>query len=318
MIGYCSIVKIGITGGAGFIGSNLAEHLLKLGDNVVVVDNLELGRIQNIEKLGCKFVEGDLRDKEFVNRWMETEKVSHVIHLAALGSVPRSIEKPHDSFVSNAFSTLNLLEKCRELGTPLTFSSSSSVYGKNPKLPKDEKEWLSPLSPYAASKLSAEALGLSFRESYDLNVMIYRLFNVFGPRQNPDSFYAAVLPKWIMAAFKKQPLIVFGDGEQKRDFTFVEDVVSILAKSVKTNASTDFPVNLAFGKSVTLNRILEIFSDYFGRIQIQYTDIRKGDVKDSEANPSKLFELFEEDVDITPIETALEKTFNWFKENYKI
>jgi hypothetical protein len=191
-----------------------------------------------------------------------------------------------------------------------------AVDGLNDNLPKVEKDWLSPLSPYAASKLAAESLILAFRESYGLPISIYRLFNVYGPHQTSESVYAAVLPKWIFAAFNNQPLVVFGDGEQKRDFTFVDDVISVFEKSIKNNHNIDYPINLAFGKPVTLNQILQIFKKYFGKIKVDYRDVRKGDIRDSESNPASLMNLHDHKLSQTPLESGLVSTFEWFKINY--
>lgn len=311
-------MKVGITGGAGFIGANLVEFLANKGYEVAVIDNLETGNLDNLKASRHEFEFGDLRDLGTVRKFLSRTKVEHIVHLGALGSVPRSISQPRLSFFSNAVSTLNVLEAAKEFQLPITFSSSSSVYGKNPKLPKIETDWLAPISPYAASKVSAEALCMAFRESYELSVTIYRLFNVYGPRQNPESIYAAVLPKWIFAAFRKEPIIVFGDGEQKRDFTYVEDVISIIHNSIKERHNPNYPTNLAFGRPISLNKILDIFIEYFGKLEIQYHGIRKGDVRDSESNPEQLYKLHEEKIDITPLEVGLVRTFEWFKKNYDL
>ena len=186
----------------------------------------------------------------------------------------------------------------------------------NKNLPKIEKDWLSPISPYAASKLAAEGLTMAYRESYGLPITIYRLFNVYGPHQNPESLYAAVLPKWIFAAFNNQPLVVFGDGEQKRDFTFVDDVISVFEKSIIAKHNIDYPINLAFGNSVTLNKILKVFRAYFGTIEVQYREIRNGDIRDSESNPKLLMNLHDSKLSQTTLESGLLKTFDWFKHHY--
>jgi UDP-glucose 4-epimerase len=208
------------------------------------------------------------------------------------------------------------LESVKKRSIPIIFSSSSSIYGKNPKLPKIEKDWLSPISPYAASKLAAEAMTLAFRESYGISTLVYRLFNVYGPKQNPDSLYAAVIPKWIFAAFKGEPLVVYGDGEQKRDFTFVDDVVQIFSRSIRENHDADYPVNLAFGNPVTLNEIIGVFKSYFGGIKVEYKEIRKGDIRNSESNPETLSALHDNQIKKTPLEDGLVATFDWFKKQY--
>ena len=309
-------MRVGITGGAGFIGSNLAQHLVKYGYTVSVLDNLETGFLSNLEGVNANLVRADLKNLNEVEGFFQKEEIDYCIHLGALGSVPRSIDTPRASFEANAIATLNVLESVKRRSIPIIFSSSSSVYGKNPKLPKIEKDWLSPISPYAASKLAAEAMTLAFRESYGISTLVYRLFNVYGPKQNPDSLYAAVIPKWIFAAFKGEPLVVYGDGKQKRDFTFVDDVVQILSRSIRENHDADYPVNLAFGNPVTLNEIIGVFKSYFGGIKVEYKEIRKGDIRNSESNPETLSELHDNQIKKTPLEVGLVATFDWFKKQY--
>ena len=309
-------MRVGITGGAGFIGSNLAKNLDESGYSVSILDNLETGFISNLEGVNTNFVRADLKNLDEVDSFFQKEKIEYCVHLGALGSVPRSIDNPRASFEANAIATLNVLESVKKKSIPIIFSSSSSVYGKNLKLPKIEKDWLSPISPYAASKLAAEAMTLAFRESYGISTLVYRLFNVYGPKQNPDSLYAAVIPKWIFAAFKGEPLTVYGDGEQKRDFTFVDDVVQIFSNSIKENHDADYPVNLAFGNPVTLNEIIRVFKTYFGEIKVEYKEIRKGDIRNSESNPEALTDLHDNQIKKTPLEDGLLATFDWYKEHY--
>ena len=309
-------MRVGITGGAGFIGSNLAQHLVQSGYSVSVLDNLETGFLSNLQGVNINFVRADLKNLTEVDSFFQKEEIEYCVHLGALGSVPRSIDTPRASFEANAIATLNVLESIKKRSIPIIFSSSSSVYGKNPKLPKIERDWLSPISPYAASKLAAEAMTLAFRESYEISALVYRLFNVYGPKQNPDSLYAAVIPKWIFAAFKREPLIVYGDGEQKRDFTFVNDVVYILSSSIREKHNADYPVNLAFGNPVALNEILSVFRSYFGEIKVDYKDIRKGDIRNSESNPNALKQLHNNKLRLTSLEEGLFTTFDWFKEHY--
>jgi len=309
-------VRIGVTGGAGFIGSNLARHLVLTGHEVSIFDNLETGFLANLEDVNANLVRADLKKANEVEAFFQNEEIDFCIHLGALGSVPRSVKTPRASFEANAIATLNVLESVKKRSLPIIFSSSSSVYGKNPKLPKIEKDWLSPISPYAASKLAAEAMTLAFRESYGISTLVYRLFNVYGPRQNPDSLYAAVIPKWVLAAFNGEPLVVYGDGEQKRDFTFVDDVIEILSSSIREKHDADYPVNLAFGNPVTLNEILGVFKTYFGEVKVEYMDVRKGDIRDSESNPKTLRELHNNQINITPLEDGLVTTFEWFKKHY--
>jgi len=309
-------MKIGITGGTGFIGSNLAEVLIKAGHQLCIFDNLETGFLENINHLPLEFIKGDLRNHNEVKDFFEKTEIDYCVHLGALGSVPRSILNPRASFESNSLATLNVLESARSRLIPVMYSSSSSVYGSNLKLPKTEKDWLAPISPYAASKLAAESLTMVFGKSYGLPVIIYRLFNVYGPNQNPESIYSAVIPKWIFAAFKKEPIIIFGDGEQKRDFTFVNDVTHIFKKSIEESHVSNDPINLAFGKSVTLNDILRVFKLYFGEIDLEYRDTRQGDIRNSESNPESLINMHKSDFTQTSISDGLLRTFEWFKSRY--
>lgn len=309
-------MKIGITGGAGFIGSNLVGQLIRSGHEVSVFDNFETGFRENLSSLSVNITQGDLKNIDAVNNFFSKSEIEYCVHLGALGSVPRSIENPKASFDSNAIATLNVLEIARINLTPVLFSSSSSVYGLNKNLPKIEKDWLSPISPYAASKLAAEGLIMAYRESFGLPTTIYRLFNVYGPHQNPESLYAAVLPKWIFAAFNNQPLVVFGDGEQKRDFTYVDDVISVFEKSITAKHDIDYPINLAFGNPVTLNQILNVFRAYFSTIEVQYREVRNGDIRDSESNPKSLMNLHDSKLSQTTLESGLLKTFEWFKFHY--
>lgn len=309
-------MKIGITGGAGFIGSNLALDLIKSGHEICIFDNLETGFVENISEFKSEFIKGDLRDYNEVKNFFDKTEIEYCVHLGALGSVPRSIDNPRASFESNSVATLNVLECARLTSTPVLFSSSSSVYGSNLKLPKTEKDWLAPISPYAASKLAAEALTMAFGNSYGLPVIAYRLFNVYGPMQNPESVYSAVIPKWIFAAFRKKPIIVFGDGEQKRDFTFVNDVTYLFKKSIEERLVSNYPINLAFGKSITLNSILKVFKTYFGEIDLEYRGLRQGDIKDSESNPETLYRLHDYDTIHTEISDGLLETFEWYKSRY--
>lgn len=308
-------MRVAITGGAGFIGSNLAAMLLGGGHSVSVFDNLETGSREKLKGLEINFFEGDLRNSADLNRFLNQESFDYCVHLGAMGSVPRSIENPKDSFEANVFGTFNLLNEARRLGIPLIYSSSSSVYGSNLKLPKNELDWQAPISPYGSYKASCEAMMIAFSRSYDLKVDVFRLFNVYGSRQNPTGAYSAVIPRWTLAGFKKEQIQVFGDGNQKRDFTYVDDVNSILCMAMKSEKSDPMPVNLAFGNPVTLNQVLEIFKEYFNDLDVKYVDIRKGDIRDSESDPTKLRSLIG-DFKPTSLREGLFATFDWYKKQY--
>lgn len=300
--------RIAVTGGAGFVGTNLVRRLCQMGYEVVVLDDLSTGLRSNLEGLNC-----DLRNISIVEE-KETlgalKGVDYIFHLAARGSVPRSIRNPNATFEVNTRGTLNILSAAREIGASLAFSSSSSVYGSNPELPKNEKMWMAPLTPYAASKLAGEALVQSYGASFGLPVITYRFFNIFGPWQRPDHDYAAVIPKWIWKASKNEQIEVFGDGEQTRDFTFVDSVVSILIDGMERSLTHPIPVNLAFGNRISLNSLLDQLRMHFPNLRVEHVSIRKGDVRDSQNDAALLREIFPS---IKPIsfERGIEATLNW-------
>ncbi len=308
-------MKVAVTGGAGFIGSNLTASLLEAGHQVSIFDNLETGNLENIENLDVEFVKGDLRNQSEVQDFFANRNLEYCIHLGAMGSVPRSIENPRTSFEANVLGTFNLLESARIARVPIIYSSSSSVYGSNLKLPKEELDWQSPISPYGSFKSSSESMLMAYGKSYDLKINIFRLFNVYGPRQNPHGAYSAVIPRWIISAFRNEPITIFGDGNQKRDFTFVEDVNKIILLTMNKLESEMLPINLAFGNPVTLNEIVSIFKEFFPRLEVTYSDVRKGDIRDSESDPKKLMSYIG-DFAPTSLREGLHFTFNWYKKRF--
>lgn len=308
-------MKVAVTGGAGFIGSNLTASLLEAGHQVSIFDNLETGNLENIENLDVEFVKGDLRNQSEVQDFFANRNLEYCIHLGAMGSVPRSIENPRTSFEANVLGTLNLLESARIARVPIIYSSSSSVYGSNLKLPKEELDWQSPISPYGSFKSSSESMLMAYGKSYDLKINIFRLFNVYGPRQNPHGAYSAVIPRWIISAFRNEPITIFGDGNQKRDFTFVEDVNKIILLTMNKLESEMLPINLAFGNPVTLNEMVSIFKEFFPRLEVTYSDVRKGDIRDSESDPKKLMSYIG-DFAPTSLREGLHFTFNWYKKRF--
>ena len=308
-------MKVAVTGGAGFIGSNLTASLLEAGHQVSIFDNLETGNLENIENLNVEFVKGDLRNQSEVQDFFANRNLEYCIHLGAMGSVPRSIENPRTSFEANVLGTFNLLESARIARVPIIYSSSSSVYGSNLKLPKEELDWQSPISPYGSFKSSSESMLMAYGKSYDLKINIFRLFNVYGPRQNPHGAYSAVIPRWIISAFRNEPITIFGDGNQKRDFTFVEDVNKIILLTMNKLESEMLPINLAFGNPVTLNEMVSIFKEFFPRLEVTYSDVRKGDIRDSESDPKKLMSYIG-DFAPTSLREGLHFTFNWYKKRF--
>lgn len=303
--------KIAVTGGAGFIGSNLVERLLSHGHEVTVVDDLSTGLKSNLDLDKITFHELSLTDREGLAK--AVNGVDAIVHLGARGSVPRSLKNPIATHDVNATGTLNVLEAARSNGAQVVFSSSSSVYGRNGQLPKDESMWLSPLTPYAASKLAAEGYVQAYGAAYNVPVTLLRFFNVFGPKQRPDHEYAAVLPKWIWKAMKNEAIDVYGDGSQTRDFTYVRTVLDVIEDALNRGVRTEGAVNLAYGNRISLLETIELLKRHFPDLKVNFIDTRPGDVKDSQNDPVLLKKLFPSVVP-TEFSTALNKTVNWLKE----
>jgi UDP-glucose 4-epimerase len=303
--------KVAVTGGAGFIGSNLVTRLIDDGHDVVVVDDLSTGLLSNIFSKTCEFHRISITD--FKQLRVAIKGCETIFHLAARGSVPRSIINPVATHEVNATGTLNVLEVARESGAHVIFSSSSSVYGRNIKMPKDESMWLAPMTPYAASKLSAEAYVQAYASSYNIATTLLRFFNVFGPRQRPDHQYAAVLPKWIWLAIQNKPIEVFGDGTASRDFTYIETVLDVAITAMRQKILSEGAINLAFGNRISLNESVALLKTHFPNLQVKYTDQRPGDVKESQNSPILLNSLFP-DIKPKPFEEALVETIGWLRE----
>ena len=306
-------MKIAVTGGAGFIGSNLVRKLVELNHDVIVIDDLSTGLASNLENLDCEFHNESIVDKEKLNKLLSSSEA--IFHFAARGSVPRSILDPVAAFQINTIGTLNILEIARNNGAHIIFSSSSSVYGLNTSIPKVELTWTAPLSPYAASKLSAEALLSAYANSYNIPITTLRFFNVYGPSQRPDHPYAAVIPKWIWQAIHGKPIEIFGDGKQTRDFTFVDTVVDVATTSLLKVAANGQVINLAYGNQISLNEIKIKLHDKFPNLVSGYLPKRHGDVEHSQNNPDMILKYFP-DVSPTNFEIGFEKTFNWLKSKY--
>jgi len=300
-----------ITGGAGFIGSNLAAMLIDNGHDVTIIDDLSTGLLANVDRKNCKFIELSITDAPQLKKAVKGAET--IFHFGARGSVPRSIKNPVATNEVNATGTLNVLEAARESGSHVIFSSSSSVYGRNMQLPKEEKMWLGPMTPYAASKLSAESYVEAYGSSYDLPVTILRFFNVFGPRQRPDHEYAAVIPQWIWLAMQGKPVDLYGDGTQSRDFTYVKTVVDIAVSAMENKITTEGAVNLAYGNRISLTEVIETLSEEFPELKVNYLPIRKGDVKESQNSPELLKSLFPK-VQPYPFKDALKETITWLRD----
>jgi UDP-glucose 4-epimerase len=303
--------KVAVTGGAGFIGSNLTLRLLNEDYEVVVIDDLSTGLKSNIDLSKSAFHQISITDLDSLSKALKD--CTTIFHLAARGSVPRSIKNPVATHDVNATGTLNVLEVARKTGAHVVFSSSSSVYGRNLQLPKNESMWLGPMTPYAASKLAGEAYVQAYAASYDVPVTILRFFNVFGPRQRPDHEYAAVLPKWIWLALQKQSIDVYGDGSASRDFTYVDTVLDIALTAMKEKVVTEGVINLAYGNRISLNDVVQMMKKHFPDLQVNYKSERLGDVKESQNAPDLLRKLFPK-VQPKDFETALSETIDWLKE----
>jgi UDP-glucose 4-epimerase len=302
-----------ITGGAGFIGSNLARLALRAGHEVTVLDDLSTGTEANLDGVDVRFVRSSILDPEGLSD--AVVDADSVVHLAALGSVPRSIKDPVATHAANATGTLAVLEAARAAGVGhVVVASSSSVYGLNPALPKSEREWVRPMSPYAVTKLATEQYPLAYQQSYGMSTVAFRFFNVYGPRQRAGHVYAAVIPVFIDALLRGEPMPINGDGSNSRDFTYVGTVCRVLLDTVERKLSHPEPVNLAFGTNTTLLELVRHIEAAAGAsAQVVHRDPRPGDVAHSQADNSVLRSLLP-DLEPVPLDEGLAETVNWFKE----
>ncbi len=309
-------MKILVTGGGGFIGSHLAERLVLDGHSVRVIDNFATGRRENLRSFAdeIELVEGDIQSYERVHTAVRGCEI--VFHQAALPSVPRSVQDPLTSNASNVIVTLNVLLASRDSDVRrVVFASSSSIYGRNPQLPKKETQTPIPISPYAVAKLAGEGYCRSFTEVYGLDTVALRYFNVFGPRQDPLSQYAAVVPNFITAALTGRPPLVFGDGSQTRDFTFIENVIEANLLAMAAEGVAGEAVNIACGGRVSLNDLLEqVASLVSGSLRPTYTAPRPGDVHDSVADVSKAHQLLGYTPSVS-FRDGVARTLEWFKQS---
>ena len=308
-------MRLLITGGAGFIGSSLARMAVEQGDLVTVLDDLSTGRRENLRGLDIRFIDGSLLDDAATAAALQG--VDSVTHLAALPSVPRSIKDPLSSHAANATGTLKLLEACRRAGVDhVTVASSSSVYGMNPALPKGERDWVRPMSPYAVSKLATEQYALAYQQSFGLRTLAFRFFNVYGPNQPADHAYAAVIPVFVDALLRGRPLPLQGDGSQSRDFTYVGTVCRILLDAARRRVSHPEPVNLAFGTNTNLMQLVEIIEAATGlQATIDRQPPRAGDVKHSQADNRVLLDLFPDVVPVS-LEQGIAETVAWMESTH--
>ena len=319
MIRKLSGKKILVTGGAGFIGSHIVERLIELDAEVIVVDDLTTGTLDNLgnnlERV--KFIQADFADLEVLNSVLEG--VDFISHQAALRSVPKSIERPLDYHRVNVTGTLRLLLKAKEASVKrIVFASSSSIYGERSKFPEKETDSPQPVSPYAVTKLIGESYAYLFSKIYNLEVVSLRYFNVFGPRQSLENQYAVVVPKFITCLLTGQRPPIHGDGNQERDFTYIDNVVeaNILAL-VKENIGGEV-FNIASGKPQSVNKLFKILRRIMKKdINPLMLDIRPGDIRKTHADLGKAKKIlgFKPKVNF---KQGLEKTAAWFEKNYKL
>lgn len=304
-----------VTGGAGFIGSHIVERLVREGHNVRVLDNLVSGHESNLDSFrgGLELIRGDIRDAQLVKE--ATKGVDVVFHEAALGSVPRSVADPVTTHDVNITGTLNVLLAARDAGAKrVVYASSSSVYGETPVLPKVEEMTPQPLSPYALSKLAGEHYASVFNHVYGFEIVALRYFNIFGPRQDPESQYAAVIPRFITALLEGKPPVVYGDGLQSRDFTYVENVVNANLKAAEAEGVAGRAFNVACGGRYTLLDLLTRVKEILGSdIEPVHEAARPGDVRDSQASVEAAKRAFGYSVSVD-FEEGLRRTVDWYRQ----
>ena len=302
-----------VTGGAGFIGSNIVHRLVALGHEARVVDNLATGRAENLEGLadGIVMYEGSILDAALLNEAFAG--ADYVLHQGAIPSVPKSVKDPAASNAANVDGTLNVLLAARDAGVKrVVYASSSSVYGDTPVLPKHEDMTPNPQSPYAVSKLAGEHYCCVFTRVYGLETVSLRYFNVYGPRQDPKSHYAAVVPIFTRRLLAGAAPTVFGDGEQSRDFTFIEDVVAANLQAAEAPGAAGAVVNLGCGERHTLNELIALLQELTGHdVAPEYADARPGDVKHSQADISRARELIGYDPQVS-FEEGIRRTLEWY------
>lgn len=305
-----------ITGGAGFIGSHIAERLIENGGEVIILDNLSTGKEENFYHIKEKilFINGDIRDLELL--LSITKNVDYIFHEAAMTSVIESVEDPEKCNEININGTLNVfIAGWKNKVKRIVYASSSAVYGDNPILPKREDMKVSPISPYAISKYTGELYMKFFWEIHKLEGVALRYFNVYGPRQDPNSPYSAVIPKFINSLLKNEAPTIYGDGEQTRDFVFVEDVVSANIQAIKVKGIEGKVFNIASGEKISVKKLLKVIKEIINvEIDPIYASERKGEVRDSVGDISlaKNYLLWKPKF---PLEEGLKKTIEWYKLN---
>jgi nucleoside-diphosphate-sugar epimerase len=308
-----------VTGGAGFIGSHIVHRLQKEGAKVRVVDNLSTGKKERLRGIdsSIELIEDDLTDSRVCDR--AVQDVEYVLHQAAVPSVQRSIQDPLETNRANVMGTLNLLESCRQHGVRrLVYAASSSAYGDTQVLPKKEDMAPNPLSPYALQKFVGERYCKLYNDLYGLETVSLRYFNVFGPSQDPWSEYSAVIPKFATRLQSRQPLVVFGDGEQSRDFTYVDNVVEANILAIKAQRTAGAVINVGCGEGLTLNRLIRFLEEIL-QVQavVDYEPPRRGDVRHSLADISLARDILGYQPKVTVVE-GLRRTVDFFASSQRL
>ena len=306
-----------VTGGAGFIGSNIVDELVRRNHDVVVLDNLSTGKEENLKVVRKKI---DVRNQSITDLpavQSACKGADYVIHLAALASVPRSVQNPLETNCVNIDGTLNVLLAARDSKVRrFVFAASSSAYGEAPDLPKTESMPSSPISPYGVTKYVGELYGQVFGRVYGLENVSVRFFNVFGPRQDPTSQYSGVLSRFMLAVIQGQQPVVYGDGEQSRDFTYIDNIVDETLRACEAKGASGMVLNGGTGARISLNEVLKVLSKITGRkIQPAYEAPRAGDIRDSQADISLAGKV----LGYKPLihfEEGLMRTWEWYRANY--
>src|SRR5271154_482557 len=306
-----------VTGGAGFIGSNIVDELVRRGHAVVVLDNLSTGKEENLAGVRDKIElnTGSIRDLAAVQA--ACHGADYVIHLAARTSVPRSVEDPLGTNHVNIDGTLNVLVAARDAKVRrFVYAASSSAYGETPTLPKTEAMQPNPISPYGITKYVGELYAQVFGRVYGLENVCVRYFNVFGPRQDPTSQYSGVLSRFMLAVIEGQPPVVYGDGEQSRDFTFIESIVDETLRACEAKGASGMVFNGGTGARITLNQVLKLLEKVTGKkIQAKYDPPRAGDIRDSQADASLARKVLGYEARVH-FEEGLQRTWEWYKGVY--
>lgn len=304
-----------ITGGAGFIGSNTVDELVRRGHSVVVLDDMSAGKEENLAEIRGKitFIKGSITDLEIVQKAML--QADYAIHLAARTSVPRSVKDPIETNRINVDGTLNVLVAARDNKVKrVVFAASSSAYGDTPTLPKSENMQPVPISPYGVTKYVGEVYAQAFGRCYGLETVCLRYFNIFGPRQDPDSPYSGVLSRFATAFLDGTPPVVFGDGEQTRDFTYVENAVAANILACEAPSAAGKSLNVGTGQRISLNQVLQMLQKIAGKtVEVKYEAPREGDIRDSLADIQMAKEFLGYEPSVL-FEEGLQRTYAWYQE----